>query len=40
MSVLTEPPPADSPKSVTFFGSPPKAAMFLCTHWSAAIWSR
>ena len=35
MSALTDPPPADSPKIVTFVGSPPKAAMLLCTHSSA-----
>ena len=29
--------PADSPKTVTFFGSPPNAAMFACTHLRAAI---
>jgi hypothetical protein len=28
--------PADSPKIVTLFGSPPNAAMFLRTHSSAA----
>ena len=31
--------PADSPKSMTRAGSPPKAAMLRCTHFSAAIWS-
>ena len=31
--------PADSPAMVTRSGSPPKAAMFSCTHSSAAIWS-
>ena len=31
---------ADSPKIVTFAGLPPKAAMFFCTHCSAATWSR
>ena len=35
--VNTDPPPADSPKMVTFPASPPKAAMFFCTHFSAAI---
>ena len=29
--------PADSPKIVTFPGSPPKAAMFFCTQRSTAI---
>ena len=29
--------PADSPNTVTFFGSPPNAAIFACTHLSAAI---
>jgi hypothetical protein len=32
--------PADSPKTVTVSGSPPKAAMFSRTHCSAATWSR
>ena len=32
--------PADSPKTVTFAGSPPKAAISSRTHSSAAIWSR
>ena len=32
--------PADSPKMVTFAGSPPKAAMFFCTQVSAATESR
>ena len=32
-------PPADSPNTVTFFGSPPKAAILACTHLSAASWS-
>ena len=40
MSVFTEPPPADSPKTVTLPGSPPKAATFFWTHSRAAIWSR
>src|SRR5262245_47601067 len=30
-------PPADSPKSMTRLGSPPKPAMLPCTHASAAI---
>lgn len=29
--------PADSPNNITRAGSPPKAAMLFCTHWSAAI---
>ena len=33
---LTANEPADSPKIVTLPGSPPKAAMFSCTHFSAA----
>src|SRR3954468_11434928 len=33
---LTDPPPADSPKIVTFDGSPPNAAALRFTHWSAA----
>src|SRR4051794_39106321 len=33
----TEEEPADSPAMVTFLGSPPKAAMFCCTHLSAAL---
>lgn len=33
-------PPADSPKMVTFFGSPPKAATLSRTHSSAKRWSR
>ena len=32
--------PADSPKIVTWSGSPPNAAMLSRTHSSAAIWSR
>ena len=36
---LTAMEPADSPKIVTRCGSPPKAAMLLCTHWRAAIMS-
>ena len=38
-SALTANEPADSPKIVTLPGSPPKAAMLSCTHWSAATWS-
>ena len=33
-------PPADSPKIVTLFGSPPKLAIESRTHSSAATWSR
>ena len=40
ISVVTALPPADSPKTVTRPGSPPKAAMLSRTHSSAAIWSR
>jgi hypothetical protein len=40
INVVTALPPADSPNTVTFDGSPPKAAMFCCTHSSAATWSR
>jgi len=36
-SVATLMAPADSPKIVTLVGSPPIAAMFPCTHLSAAI---
>ena len=36
ISALTEIDPADSPAIVTFFGSPPNAAMLACTHRSAA----
>ena len=39
-SVPTLPPPADSPKIVTWSGSPPNAAMQSRTHSSAATWSR
>ena len=39
MSALTAKEPADSPKIVTFLGSPPKAAMLSRTHSSAATWS-
>ena len=35
----TEIPPADSPKIVTRFGSPPNAAMLRFTHCKPAIWS-
>ena len=34
---LTAIDPADSPAMVTFFGSPPKAAIFFWTHCSAAF---
>jgi len=34
-----EPPPADSPPTVTLSGSPPKAAMLRCTQRSAERWS-
>jgi len=37
ISVLILAPPPDSPNTVTLPGSPPKAAMFSRTHWSAAI---
>ena len=40
MSVVTALPPADSPNTVTRAASPPKAAMFACTHPSNATWSR
>jgi hypothetical protein len=36
---LPDTPPADSPKTVTFFGLPPKAAILSWTHFRAAIWS-
>ena len=36
ISALTDPPPADSPKIVTFAGSPPNAAALRFTHCSAA----
>jgi len=36
ISALTEIDPADSPATVTCFGSPPNAAIFFCTHSSAA----
>jgi hypothetical protein len=39
INALTSSDPEDTPKIVTFAGSPPNAAMFLCTHRSAAIWS-
>ena len=32
-------PPADSPKTVTLPGSPPKSAMWSRTQWRAATWS-
>ena len=38
-SAATDPPPADSPKTVTRSGSPPKAAMLSRTHSRAATWS-
>ena len=38
-SAATDPPPADSPKTVTRSGSPPKARMLSRTHCSAATWS-
>ena len=37
---LTAPEPAEWPKMVTFFGSPPKAATFFCTHCNPATRSR
>jgi len=36
-SICTETPPADSPTMVTLAGSPPNAAIFRFTHFSAAI---
>ena len=39
ISVLQSTPPADSPKIVTFPGSPPNPATLACTHFNAAIWS-
>ena len=36
ISAQTEIDPADSPAIVTFFGSPPNAAMLACTQRSAA----
>ena len=33
--MVTLPAPADSPQMVTLEGSPPKAAMFSCTHFNA-----
>jgi hypothetical protein len=36
-SAFTDMPPADSPKIVTFDGSPPNAATLRFTHRSAAI---
>ena len=38
-SISTDPPPADSPNTVTLRGSPPNAAMFACTQRIAASWS-
>jgi hypothetical protein len=35
----TDMPPALSPKIVTLSGSPPNAAMFLCTQRRASVWS-
>lgn len=32
-------PPADSPKTVTLFTSPPKFAMLSCNHRKAIVWS-
>ena len=40
MRELTEKEPADSPKTVTLLGSPPKAAMLRWTQARAAAWSR
>jgi hypothetical protein len=37
ISALTSSEPADSPNTVTRLGSPPKAEMLACTHFSAAI---
>ena len=39
MSAETLPAPADCPNMVTLWGSPPNAAMFLCIHCRAALWS-
>ena len=39
MRYCTEAPPALSPKTVTLPGSPPKAAIFLCTQRRASTWS-
>ena len=39
VSAATSAAPADSPKIVTLFGSPPNAAMFFCTQRSAAMLS-
>ncbi len=39
ISALTAIDPADSPATVTRFGSPPKAAIFDCTQRRAATWS-
>ena len=38
-SAATDPPPADSPNTVTRPGSPPNARMLSRTHSSAATWS-
>ena len=38
-SMLTAMPPADSPKIVTRFGSPPNAAMLRWIHWRPATMS-
>jgi hypothetical protein len=40
MRVVTALPPALSPKTVTFDGSPPNARMLSRTHSSACTWSR
>src|SRR3954454_16583474 len=39
-SLSTDAAPADSPKMVTFFGSPPNEAMLRCTQSNARRWSR
>ena len=39
-SLSTDDAPADSPKMVTFFGSPPKEAMLRWTQSNARRWSR
>ena len=38
-SAATDPPPADSPNTVTRAGSPPNPSMLSRTHSSAATWS-
>lgn len=38
-SAATDPAPADSPKTVTWSGSPPNAVMLSRTHSRAATWS-